>query len=64
MTEKRYAKNYEKWQQSIQEELSHMKLKIGIPKPHMTKAYRDGYLLAESVNLRNRMKAMDALIKI
>ena len=63
-TEKRYEKNYEKWQQSIQEELSHMKLKIGTPKPHMTKAYRDGYLFAESVNLQNRMKVIDALIKI
>lgn len=63
-TEKRYEKNYEKWQQSIQEELSHMKLKIGTPKPHMTKAYRNGYLFAESVNLQNRMKVIDALIKI
>ena len=41
-----------------------MKLKIGTPKPHMTKAYRDGYLFAESVNLQNRMKVIDALIKI
>lgn len=64
LTERRYSKIYEKWQQSIQEELSHMKLKIGIPEPHMTKAYKDGYLFAESVSLQKRMKVMEALIKI
>ena len=63
-TEKRYAQSYEKWQQDIQQELSHMQMKIGRPQPHMTKAYRDGHLLAETVGLPNRMKAVDALIKL
>lgn len=63
-TEKRYTQSYEKWQQDIQLELSHMKMKIGRPQPHMTKAYRDGHLLAETVGLPNRMKAVDALIKL
>lgn len=64
LTEERHKRIYEKWQQDIEQELSHTKMKIGSPKPHMTKAYREGYLLAETVSLSNRMKAVDALIKI
>lgn len=64
LTEERHKRIYERWQQDIQQELSHTKMKIGCPQPHMTKAYEDGYVMAETVSLSNRMKAVDALIKI
>lgn len=64
LTEERHKRIYEKWQQDIQQELSHMKMKIGSPQPRMTKAYEAGYVMAETVSLSNRMKAVDALIKI
>lgn len=62
-TEKRYARIYQSWQQDIQEELKHMKM-LRPPHPHMTKAYRDRHLFAETINLKERMKVVDALIKI
>lgn len=64
LTEERHKRIYEKWQQDIQQELSHMKMKIGSPQPRMTKAYEAGYVMAETVSLSNRMKVVDALIKI
>lgn len=62
-TEKRYARIYQSWQQDIQEELKHMKM-LRPPHPHMTKAYRDRHLFAETINLKERMKVVDVLIKI
>lgn len=64
LTEERHKRIYEKWQQDIQQELSHMKMKIGSPQPRMTKAYETGYVMAKTVSLSNRMKVVDALIKI